>query len=97
MLFVALRNTKDFDTIEEIVEVQRILRSLDSDQGIWQEVSVVPHRIVFAEIFMRFRRDCTTNGHDYPQSQLAIGKDWSVGFYKILSFDVLNYNPRSGV
>ncbi|XP_075161403.1 uncharacterized protein LOC142234200 isoform X2 [Haematobia irritans] len=100
MLFVGLRNTKDFDTIEEIVEINQILDIIDSDFKMTQQTSSVSvsHRIVFAEIFIRFRKNCSEirNGYEYSQRQghLHDANDWSVGFYKILSFDVLNYMPR---
>ncbi|XP_073837410.1 uncharacterized protein [Musca autumnalis] len=97
MMFVGLRNTKDFDTIEELVEVNRILQSLDADRRLSEEVISAPHRIVFAEIFIRFRRDCSANSAEYYRqhpSRYANDKDWAVGFYKILSFDVFYYNPR---
>lgn len=96
MMFVGLRNTKDFDSIEELVEVNRILQSLDADLRLTQEVISTPHRIIFAEIFIRFRRDCSENSLEYYQhpSRFANEKDWAVGFYKILSFDVFHYNPR---
>ncbi|XP_019893934.2 uncharacterized protein LOC101894722 isoform X1 [Musca domestica] len=98
MMFVGLRNTKDFDSIEELVEVNRILQSLDADLRLTQEVISTPHRIIFAEIFIRFRRDCSENSleyyHQHP-SRFANEKDWAVGFYKILSFDVFHYNPRA--
>ncbi|XP_065360793.1 uncharacterized protein LOC135954534 [Calliphora vicina] len=88
MLFVGLRNTKDFDSIEETVEISDILRKLDLDLKTPYEVLSVPHRIVFAEIFIRFRRNYSENPAD------VVDPDWSVSFYKILTFDVLNYNPK---
>ncbi|XP_013103975.2 uncharacterized protein LOC106084659 [Stomoxys calcitrans] len=97
VLFVGLRNTKDFETIEEILEIKSILNNLQADLNMTHEVSSISHRIVFAEIFIRFRRECTTNGgkDDQIESQgQANDKDWAVGFYKILSFDVFNYNQR---
>ncbi|XP_058976699.1 uncharacterized protein LOC131801775 [Musca domestica] len=98
MMFVGLRNTKDFDSIEELVEVNRILQFLDADLRLTQEVISTPHRIIFAEIFIRFRRDCSENSleyyHQHP-SRFAHEKDWAVGFYKILSFDVFHFNPKT--
>ncbi|XP_061395337.1 uncharacterized protein LOC133330956 [Musca vetustissima] len=98
MMFVGLRNTKDFDSIEELVEVNRILQSLDAEVRITQEETITaPHRIVFAEIFIRFRRDCSADSDSYyshHSQRYANDKDWAVGFYKILSFDVFHYNPR---
>ncbi|XP_053956103.1 uncharacterized protein LOC128861751 [Anastrepha ludens] len=93
MLFVGLRNTKDFESTEELVEINEVLRKLDTDMRTPMEVMAVPHRIVFAEIFMRFRRDYTPPT-DNPSNNVR-DKDWSVSFYKILTFDVLNYSPKS--
>ncbi|EDW92287.1 uncharacterized protein LOC6531788 [Drosophila yakuba] len=148
MLFVGLRNTKDFDTATEVVEVSEIIRRMDNELKTPPEVVSVPHRIVFAEIFIRFRRDYTAdarkgvNLNRYPpafsahttpepigsakplqtpfiQSALDPMKSaqtpstsaalpqagrilhrmddvgWSVSFYKILTFDVLNYDPQN--
>ncbi|KAM7356814.1 uncharacterized protein ACRADG_002423 isoform 2-T2 [Cochliomyia hominivorax] len=92
MLFVGLRNTKDYESAEEAVEVKNILQKLDSDLQTPYEVLAVPHRIVFAEIFMRFRRDYTENL--YLTTDLVNNRDWSVAFYKILTFDVLNFDPK---
>ncbi|EDV56764.1 uncharacterized protein LOC6547684 [Drosophila erecta] len=146
MLFVGLRNTKDFDTATEVVEVSEIIRRMDNELKTPPEVVSVPHRIVFAEIFIRFRRDYTAdtrkgvNLSGYPsftaptapepvgsakplqtpfiqsaidpmksaQSQTTAALPqtgrilhrmddvgWSVSFYKILTFDVLNYDPQN--
>ena len=99
MLFVGLRNTKDFDSPDEAVEINEILRKLDADLKTPFEVMSVPHRIVFAEIFIRFRRDYTqvnaqNNMSAARTNQMENDKDWSVSFYKILTFDVLNYDPK---
>ena len=99
MLFVGLRNTKDFDSPDEAVEINEILRKLDADLKTPFEVMAVPHRIVFAEIFIRFRRDYTQakaqdNISAARTNQMENDKDWSVSFYKILTFDVLNYDPK---
>ncbi|KAH8386342.1 hypothetical protein KR200_001158, partial [Drosophila serrata] len=145
MLFVGLRNTKDFDTATEVVEVNDIIRRMDNELRTPSHVVAVPHRIVFAEIFIRFRRDYTAEArreilankaqaqaqaqnipHNLPGAQspaenflksafdpmdsakmqpgflsgrVAPGMDdvgWSVSFYKILTFDVLNYDPQPG-
>ncbi|KAH8252282.1 hypothetical protein KR038_002341 [Drosophila bunnanda] len=150
MLFVGLRNTKDFDTATEVVEVNDIIRRMDNELRTPSHVVAVPHRIVFAEIFIRFRRDYTAEARreilankaqaqaqaqnippnlpgpqapvrnsqstPFPKSafesmdstkthpgvlsgRVAPGMDdvgWSVSFYKILTFDVLNYDPQPG-
>lgn len=146
MLFVGLRNTKDFDTATEVVEVSEIIRRMDNELKTPPEVVAVPHRIVFAEIFIRFRRDYTAdarkgvNLNSYPSFSATTRADavgsakplqtpfiqsaldpmksaqnpstsalpqtgrilhrmddvgWSVSFYKILTFDVLNYDPQN--
>ncbi|ALC41331.1 CG3092 [Drosophila busckii] len=133
MLFVGLRNTKDFDTPGELVEINEILRRMDSELKTPTDAISVPHRIVFAEIFIRFRRDYTAEWkrkdealkyHPPPlgdappptnsrrsrtepatpqsaQTQLMSralaginDPGWSVSFYKILTFDVLNFDPQ---
>ncbi|TDG49353.1 hypothetical protein AWZ03_004221 [Drosophila navojoa] len=129
MLFVGLRNTKDFDSPTELVEINDILRRMDNELKTPSEVVSVPHRIVFAEIFIRFRRDYTAewrrkeeasrnptdtsssndDGHHHAQQpasttsqNMMIGRvlsrlndpGWSVSFYKILTFDVLNFDPQ---
>ncbi|XP_030566427.1 uncharacterized protein LOC115766581 [Drosophila novamexicana] len=133
MLFVGLRNTKDFDSPTELVEINEILRRMDSELKTPSDVVSVPHRIVFAEIFIRFRRDYTAEwrrkqeaskspttasntkqddanpldppgmSSSSPSTQnLMMGRvlsrlndpGWSVSFYKILTFDVLNFDPQ---
>lgn len=87
MLFVALRNTKDFSNGGELREVNEILRSIDAKLQTPFNLVASPHRILFAEIFIRFRKDYTSKiDHIHDM-------DWSVSFYKILSFDVLNFDP----
>ncbi|KAH8298521.1 hypothetical protein KR044_009482, partial [Drosophila immigrans] len=126
MLFVGLRNTKDFESPSELVEINDVLRRMDTELKTPAEVISVPHRIVFAEIFIRFRRDYTAEWRrkqeaknpsanrkdplsaqptdmlsDHP-SNLTLEKvlsrindpGWSVSFYKILTFDVLNFDPQ---
>ncbi|XP_033246422.1 uncharacterized protein LOC117187735 [Drosophila miranda] len=137
VLFVGLRNTKDFDSVSEVVEVNELIRRMDRELGTPRDVVSVPHRIVFAEIFIRFQRDYTedarrnfeTKDHMAQSPMAALSKslvpqqppdalarstqnpatapltptgrivprsgdtDWSVSFYKILTFDVVNYDP----
>lgn len=88
MLFVALRNTKDFSDANELMEINDILRNIDAKIQTPINFLAVPHRILFAEIFIRFRKDYT------PKTETVHDTDWSVSFYKILSFDVLNFDPN---
>lgn len=147
MLFVGLRNTKDFDSPSELSEINDILRRMDNELKTPSGVHHVPHRIVFAEIFIRFRRDYTAlwrrnevakdhrfgkadstalvHPHQKSSETQEISKSstmsnpsppngdvastafmmekilsrindpsWSVSFYKILTFDVLNFDPH---
>lgn len=88
MLFVALRNTKDFSDSSELMEVNEILRNIDAKLHSPINFLSVPHRILFAEIFIRFRKDYTL------KDDTMNDPEWSVSFYKILSFDVLNFDPN---
>lgn len=83
MIFVAMRNVKDFDDPVEAKEYQNFLNKYDNFYKIVHDFNLAPHRIAFAEIFMRLHRD-------YALMPL---EDWSVSFYKVTSFDVLNYRP----
>lgn len=96
MLFVGMRNTKDFDTTEEAVEIRDLLNKLDTDLRTPLEESMAPHRIVFAEIFIRFRRNYTKQPEEFTLllENNDDERDWSVAFYKILTFDVLNYEAK---
>lgn len=147
MLFVGLRNTKDFDSPSELIEINDMLRRMDNELKTPTGVHQVPHRIVFAEIFIRFRRDYTAlwrrkevakdhrfgkadstalvHPHQKSSETQEISKSstmtnpspangdvastafmmekilsrindpsWSVSFYKILTFDVLNFDPH---
>lgn len=88
MLFVALRNTKDFNDNSELMEINDILRNIDAKFHSSVNFLAVPHRILFAEIFIRFRKDYTVKTDSLHDT------DWSVSFYKILTFDVLNFDPN---
>ncbi|XP_034477268.1 uncharacterized protein LOC117783829 [Drosophila innubila] len=128
MLFVGLRNTKDFDSPTELVEINEVLRRMDTELKTPNEIISVPHRIVFAEIFIRFRRDYTAEWRRKEEaaknppnnskrhylhsedpdsdsdrsSNLSLENvlsrindpGWSISFYKILTFDVLNFDPQ---
>ncbi|XP_030387405.1 uncharacterized protein LOC115634019 [Scaptodrosophila lebanonensis] len=131
MLFVGLRNIKDFDSPTEMAEMNDIIRRMDNELKTPTDVFQVPHRIVFAEIFIRFRRDYTADLKNHgashansfgpstaagdrgsstpvseknsstaalPQTGRILPRvddsGWAVSFYKILTFDVLNYDPQ---
>lgn len=83
MIFVAMRNVKDFDDTLEANAYQGHLNKYDNIYRIVHDYNLAPHRIAFAEIFMRLYRN-------YSQMPLD---DWSVAFYKVTSFDILNYRP----
>lgn len=85
MIFVAMRNVKDFDDPLELKVYQGHLSKYDSVYRIVHDYNLAPHRIAFAEIFMRLYRD-------YSSIPL---NDWSISFYKVTSFDILNYRPST--
>ena len=81
MLFVGMRNTTDFENIEELQLIGKTLNQLENEMIISPKSDTTRHRILFAEIYMRFFRNYTP----------SVPKEWSVSFYKIVSFDVLNF------
>ncbi|KAL5279825.1 hypothetical protein ACFFRR_004062 [Megaselia abdita] len=83
MIFVAMRNVKDFENPMEAKEYNSHLNKYDNVYRIVHDYNLAPHRIAFAEIFMRLYRD---------YSLLPL-EDWSISFYKVTSFDILNYRP----
>lgn len=83
MIFVAMRNVKDFEDPSEAKSYQSHLSKYDNIYRIVHDYNLAPHRVAFAEIFMRF----------YRNYSLRPLEDWSVAFYKVTSFDILNYRP----
>ncbi|XP_055844027.1 uncharacterized protein LOC129910616 [Episyrphus balteatus] len=81
MLFVGMRNTKDFESLQELKLIGKTLNQLENEMKIHPKSDTTRHRILFAEIYMRFFRNYTP----------SVPKEWSVSFYKIVSFDVLNF------
>ncbi|XP_055915448.1 uncharacterized protein LOC129948463 [Eupeodes corollae] len=81
MLFVGMRNTKDFQNSEERQVISRTLDQLERQMNVPPDVIPAKHRVIFSEIYMRFFRNYTPR----------VPGDWSVSFYKIVSFDVWNF------
>ncbi|XP_034477673.1 uncharacterized protein LOC117784129 [Drosophila innubila] len=82
VVFCACRRTNDFSSESEINEMNKLV-----DQFIVTRKLLVPYPIVFAEFFVRFRRDYSS-----PAS-IRTGQ-WLISTYKILKLDMLNHHPE---
>ncbi|XP_023162455.2 uncharacterized protein LOC111593716 [Drosophila hydei] len=85
MVFLACRRTNDFATKQEVERMQKLVAQYTDTTHVF-----VPNPIIFAEFFVRFRRDyslpCTIHaGH------------WLISTYKILRLEVLNNHPEFNV
>lgn len=96
MVFVGIRRTNDFKSRQELREVKRILHFMNKKPiysgDSCQEVS---HPFVFAEIFVRFRRDYSANATESNRRKsIYVGGSWLISSYHILKFDVLHTHPQ---
>lgn len=82
VVFCACRRTNDFSSESEITEMSRLI-----DQFVVRRKLMVPYPIVFAEFFVRFRRD-------YSMPTTVRTGQWLISTYKILKLDMLNYHPE---
>ncbi|XP_030387469.1 uncharacterized protein LOC115634063 [Scaptodrosophila lebanonensis] len=94
MVFVGLRRTIDFESKED-QEVERQIQELNFQQTEAAGELPVPHPVVFAEIFVRFRRDYSVKPKGVERAQdIGCPGQWLVSNYKILNFNVLNFDPE---
>jgi len=82
VVFCACRCINDFNSSSEISEMSKII-----DQYVETRNLLVKYPIVFAEFFVRFRRD-------YSCPATVRSGQWLISNFKILKFDVLNYHPE---
>ncbi|XP_017077649.1 uncharacterized protein LOC108112332 [Drosophila eugracilis] len=90
VVFVALRRSNDFKSPAELNEMTQLLKKyVDPTQ------LRVPHPLIFAEIFMRFRRDYSvkpTRMGNVRGNSRCMGH-WLISTYKVVRFDILNDHP----
>ncbi|XP_032571280.1 uncharacterized protein LOC6615682 isoform X1 [Drosophila sechellia] len=90
VVFVALRRSNDFRSTAELSEMTELLKEFIDPAQLR-----VPHPLIFAEVFMRFRRDYSvqpsTMGNVRDNSR-CMGQ-WLVSTYKVVRFDILNQHP----
>ncbi|XP_017867159.1 PREDICTED: uncharacterized protein LOC108616467 [Drosophila arizonae] len=82
MIFLACRRTNDFVSKQEMQRMQNLVAQCADTSHIF-----VPNPIIFAEFFVRFRRD-----YSLPCTERA--GHWLISTYKILRLDVLNNHPE---
>ncbi|XP_020800613.1 uncharacterized protein LOC110177962 [Drosophila serrata] len=90
VVYVALRRSNDFRSPTE----QRAMAEL-VDQYVDSTQLLVPHPLIFAEIFMRFRRDYSvtpTKMGNVQDNNRCMGQ-WLISTYKVVRFDILNNHP----
>ncbi|XP_017120711.1 uncharacterized protein LOC108141729 [Drosophila elegans] len=90
VVFVALRRSNDFRSPAELHEMAELL-----EQYVDPSQLRVPHPLIFAEIFMRFRRDYSvepTKMGNVRTNNRCMGQ-WLISTYKVVRFDILNDHP----
>ncbi|XP_039483879.1 uncharacterized protein LOC120446789 [Drosophila santomea] len=90
VVFVALRRSNDFRSPAELSEMTELLKEYVDPAQLR-----VPHPLIFAEVFMRFRRDYsveTTKMGNVRDNNRCMGQ-WLVSTYKVVRFDILNQHP----
>ncbi|XP_017053718.1 uncharacterized protein LOC108096542 [Drosophila ficusphila] len=90
VIFVALRRSNDFRSPDELREMSKLLsKYVDPTQ------LKVSHPLIFAEVFMRFRRDYSvgaTKMGNVRNNNRCMGQ-WLISTYKVVRFDILNDHP----
>ncbi|EDV56775.2 uncharacterized protein LOC6547439 [Drosophila erecta] len=90
VVFVALRRSNDFRSRTELSEMTELLKEyIDPAQ------LRVPHPLIFAEVFIRFRRDYSVEASklgNVRDNNRCMGQ-WLVSTYKVVRFDILNQHP----
>lgn len=90
VVYVALRRSNDFRSPTELREMAELVdRYVDPAQ------LQVSHPLIFAEVFMRFRRDYSvapTKMGNVAENNRCMGH-WLISTYKVVRFDILNNHP----
>nr|XP_016928140.1 uncharacterized protein LOC108008753 [Drosophila suzukii] len=90
VVFVALRRSNDFRSTAELKEMAELLKDYVDPAHLR-----VPHPLIFAEVFMRFRRDYSvepTKMGNVRDNSRCMGQ-WLISTYKVVRFDILNHHP----
>ncbi|KAH8305965.1 hypothetical protein KR018_007346, partial [Drosophila ironensis] len=90
MVYIALRRSNDFYMHSERREVAHIV-----EQHVDRAQMTVQHPLIFAEVFMRFRRDYSVKPMEMGNvraNRRCMGQ-WLISAYKIVRFDLLNHHP----
>ncbi|XP_017836372.1 uncharacterized protein LOC108595617 [Drosophila busckii] len=89
VIYQACRRTNDFKTTREIRnQLNTVEHYADPHRFL------VPHPIIFAEIFVRFRRDYAVEPTEQSSGCSSCSGHWLVSTYKVLEMDVLNFHPE---
>ncbi|BFG05836.1 uncharacterized protein DMAD_04480 [Drosophila madeirensis] len=91
VVYVALRRSNDFTSPKDVDEVQRLMRMHGNSSPV-----TVEHPLIFAEIFVRYRRDYSTRPTpmgNVRENSRCMGQ-WLVSTYKILQFDLLDQHSQ---
>ncbi|EDW31751.1 GL11282 [Drosophila persimilis] len=91
VVYVALRRSNDFSSSKDLEEVYSLMRQNANNSSL-----VAAHPLIFAEIFVRFRRDYSvkpTRMGNVRENSRCMGQ-WLVSTYKILQFDLIDHHPQ---
>ncbi|XP_022222999.2 uncharacterized protein LOC111074506 [Drosophila obscura] len=94
VVYVALRRTNDFSSSKDLDEVQLLMRQHSNKSQL-----TVDHPLIFAEIFVRYRRDYSTTPTpmgNVRENSRCMGQ-WLVSTYKILQFDLLDHHTQFNI
>ncbi|SPP73555.1 uncharacterized protein LOC117581703 [Drosophila guanche] len=91
VVYVALRRSNDFTSPQDLDEVQHLMGMHGNSSPL-----TVEHPLIFAEIFVRYRRDYSTRPTpmgNVRENSRCMGQ-WLVSTYKILQFDLLDQHSQ---
>ncbi|KAH8327122.1 hypothetical protein KR074_003138 [Drosophila pseudoananassae] len=90
VVYVALRRSNDFTDYTDKKEMSMLM-----NQYVDPAQLTVSHPLIFAEVFLRFRRDYSvtpTRMGNVQDNNRCMGQ-WLVSTFKIVRFDLLNHHP----
>ncbi|XP_062134142.1 uncharacterized protein LOC133844246 [Drosophila sulfurigaster albostrigata] len=85
LVFVGLRNMRDFATQNEQQEMLQLMRQVLEQSQIPDQKLIIQQRIVLSQFALTLRRELKQSESD-PQ-------EWLVDFYKVFGFKLVNYSP----
>ncbi|XP_068146984.1 uncharacterized protein [Drosophila tropicalis] len=90
MLFIGMRNIRDFATIAEQDEMMQLMQYALRESQKPEQLIPSHSRIILAEILITFRRKLISDAGEEGEGE---GAGWLVDSYKVFRFKLVNYSP----